>query len=285
MSAKHKTFSQEQHAHGNHCKQYYIGCTVTAEGASDECNTQRNTRSLATAQEARLCAMDWHTICNDFLVQNFGVGCPGQAHSALGALGVSHTHKKSPGGRGRIQMTSASQIKHVAELQVKLHIYKTARRGEVRARSFHAIPDKKNSACIVCEMARLWLMSERIPDYAVFSWVANTQGLNREMVNKLNSVDNSSSSGHSKSGRAVTQFALLRTQQTALSNTNTRGNQCLGTVEERLRIEILLGFSRESRRLRSITMGIVLLRTIERRWGGTIYALTWGGKYQYILST
>ena len=81
-------------------------------------------------------------------------------------------------------MTSASQIKQVAELQVIFHSDKTARPGEGRARSFHAIPDKKDSTCIVRDMARLWLMSERIPDYDVFSWAANTQGVSRDMVNK-----------------------------------------------------------------------------------------------------
>ena len=64
------------------------------------------------------------------------------------------------------------------------HSDKTARPGEGRARCFHAIPDKTDSKCIVCDMARLWLISERIPDYDVFSWAANAKEVTRPMVNK-----------------------------------------------------------------------------------------------------
>ena len=53
----------------------------------------------------------------------------------------------------------------IAELQVIFHSDKTARPGEGRARSFHAILDRTDSKCIVRDTARLWLISERIPDY------------------------------------------------------------------------------------------------------------------------
>ena len=96
---------------------------------------------------------------------------------------VFYTHKRSAGGRQKINLTSADQLEDVAELQVIFHSDKTARPGEGRARSFHAIPDKADSRCIVRDMARLWLISERIPDYDVFSWAANTKGVTRPMVN------------------------------------------------------------------------------------------------------
>ena len=97
---------------------------------------------------------------------------------------IFYTHKQSPEGRRKINLTSASQLADVAELQVIFHSDKTARPGEGRARSFHAIPDSTDSRCIVRDMARLWLISERIPDYDVFSWAANTKGVTRPMVNK-----------------------------------------------------------------------------------------------------
>ena len=42
-------------------------------------------------------------------------------------------------------------------------------------RTFHAIPDKADSRCIVRDMARLWLISERVSDFHCFSWAADTE--------------------------------------------------------------------------------------------------------------
>ena len=96
---------------------------------------------------------------------------------------VFYTHRESEGGRRKIDVTSVDQLDQIAELQVIFHSDKTARPGEGRARSFHAIPDVKNTKCIVRDMARLWLVSERVEANDVFSWDSNTKGVTRHMIN------------------------------------------------------------------------------------------------------
>jgi integrase len=94
-----------------------------------------------------------------------------------------YTADSSPGGRRRINLTSAQQLSTIAEMQVIFFSDKTAKPGESKARSFWAIKDQTDSRCIVRDMARLWLISERNTEYDVFSWNNNTAGVTREMVN------------------------------------------------------------------------------------------------------
>ena len=57
--------------------------------------------------------------------------------------------------------------------------------GQGKARSFFAVTDLSNTDCIVRDMARLWLMSERAKNYNVFSWAADTQGVTRNLVSSM----------------------------------------------------------------------------------------------------
>jgi len=57
--------------------------------------------------------------------------------------------------------------------------------GDGVVRSFFAIPDLDDDRCIVRDMAALWLQSEQIQDYAVFSWNGNEDGIKRAQVNKV----------------------------------------------------------------------------------------------------
>ena len=94
------------------------------------------------------------------------------------------TSEHSPGGRRRIRLTSTDQLPLIAELQVIFFSDRTARPGELKARSFWAIMDQSDSRCIARDMARLWLISERNNEYDVFSWNNNTAGVKRNLVNK-----------------------------------------------------------------------------------------------------
>ena len=98
---------------------------------------------------------------------------------------IFYTSKDSPQGRVPLQVNSLSDVAAAAEIQVIFYSDKTSRPGNGRARSFFAIPDLKDSRCIVRDMARMWLVSEQVPDYDVFSWAANTKGADRSMVNKI----------------------------------------------------------------------------------------------------
>lgn len=83
-----------------------------------------------------------------------------------------------------MKLTSVKQLRQIAELQVIFFSDKTAAPGESKARSFWAIDDQSDSRCIVRDMARLWLISERNNEYDVFSWNHNTTGVTRDLVNK-----------------------------------------------------------------------------------------------------
>ena len=76
-----------------------------------------------------------------------------------------YTADSSPGGRRRTKLTSAQQLSTIAEMQVIFFSDKTAKPEESKARSFWAIKDQKDSRCIARDMARLWLISERHPEY------------------------------------------------------------------------------------------------------------------------
>ena len=71
----------------------------------------------------------------------------------------------------------------IVGLHEKIQTNKTAKPGESKARRFWAIEDQTDSRCIVRDMARMWLTSERNLEYDGFSWIDNTVGVTREMVN------------------------------------------------------------------------------------------------------
>lgn len=102
---------------------------------------------------------------------------------------IFYTSKDSAKGRAPIPIHNLSDVESAAEIQVIFYSDKTSRKsaqpGQGRARSFFAIPDKADSRCIVRDMARLWLISEQVPDYDVFSWGANSKGVDRSMVNEV----------------------------------------------------------------------------------------------------
>ena len=98
---------------------------------------------------------------------------------------IFYTHKDSPQGRVPLKIKNVADVTAAAEIQVIFYSDKTSRPGNGRARSFFAISDVKDSKCIVRDMARLWLVSEQVLDYDVFSWDANSKGVDRAMVNDL----------------------------------------------------------------------------------------------------
>jgi hypothetical protein len=73
----------------------------------------------------------------------------------------------------------------VYEMEVIFFTDKTHGVGDGVVRSFFAIPDLDDDRCIVRDMAALWLQSEQIQDYAVFSWNGNEDGIKRAQVNKV----------------------------------------------------------------------------------------------------
>ena len=89
-----------------------------------------------------------------------------------------------------MEIKSIADIYRAAELQVIFYSDKTNPRGnqavgQGKARSFFAIKDLKNTDCMVRDMARLWLVSERVSSYRVFSWAADTQGVTRKLVSDM----------------------------------------------------------------------------------------------------
>jgi hypothetical protein len=52
-------------------------------------------------------------------------------------------------------------------------------------RSFFAIPDQSDRRCVVRDLARVWLMSERDIEHHVFSWANDTQGPTRAKVSAV----------------------------------------------------------------------------------------------------
>jgi hypothetical protein len=106
-------------------------------------------------------------------------------HTVIWSHIVFYTAKDSSGGRRKLIVTTASDVWLVAEMQVIFYSDKTAKPGYGRARSFFAIDNRNDTRCIVRDIARLWLISERVPDYDVFSWNANTDGVSRKLVNQV----------------------------------------------------------------------------------------------------
>lgn len=83
----------------------------------------------------------------------------------------------------RVWVNDIQDALSVTEMQVVFFNDKTAKPGESKARTFHAIPDKADSRCIVRDMARLWLISERVSEFHCFSWAADTAGVTRTLIN------------------------------------------------------------------------------------------------------
>ena len=108
-------------------------------------------------------------------------------HTIIWSHIVFYTAKGSIKGRRKIIVTCASDVWLVAEMQVIFYSDKTAKPGYGRARSFFAIENPNDTRCIVRDMhmARLWLISEKVPDYDVLSWNANTDGVSRNLVNQV----------------------------------------------------------------------------------------------------
>ena len=112
------------------------------------------------------------------------------AHTVLWKHLIFYTSNEAVGGRQPIEIKSIADVYRAAELQVIFYSDKTNPRGkhaagQGKARSFFAIKDLKNTDCIVRDMARLWLVSERVKSYKVFSWAADTQGVTRQLVSDM----------------------------------------------------------------------------------------------------
>ena len=80
---------------------------------------------------------------------------------------------------------SLGQLPVIAALEVifwtdKSHIPST---GLIR--TWHAIEDLDDENCVVRDMARLWLMSEKIPEHEVFTWDNGLKRVTRHKVNTL----------------------------------------------------------------------------------------------------
>jgi site-specific DNA-cytosine methylase len=112
------------------------------------------------------------------------------AHAVLWKHLIFYTSSEAEGGRQPLKIKSVADVYRAAELQVIFYSDKTNPRGnkavgQGKARSFFSIRDLKNTDCIVRDMARLWLISERFSSYKVFSWAADTQGVTRQLVSDM----------------------------------------------------------------------------------------------------
>ena len=84
-----------------------------------------------------------------------------------------------------IKVTCLEDVRLVYEMEVVFFTDKTHKAGGGTVRSFFAIPDLDDERCIVRDMATLWLHSEQIQEYDVFSWNNNEAGITRASVNKV----------------------------------------------------------------------------------------------------
>ena len=84
-----------------------------------------------------------------------------------------------------IILTSLDQLHLIRQLEVVFWSDKTHTAGTGVVRNWHAIEDQDDDRCLVRDMARLWLMSEQVPDYEVFTWDNETKGVTRSQVNAL----------------------------------------------------------------------------------------------------
>ena len=84
-----------------------------------------------------------------------------------------------------IHISSLSQLHLIHECELLIMSDKTHRWGNGCARSVFAMTDVDDDRCIVRDLARLWLMSEKNLDHSVFSWSNGQQGVTRLQVNKI----------------------------------------------------------------------------------------------------
>ena len=79
-------------------------------------------------------------------------------------------------------MEDWAQINDIAEVEVVFHSDKTHNFGQGTARSFFAINNTQDERCVVRDLGRLWLMSERVTSFPTFSWDNGTKGVVRHRV-------------------------------------------------------------------------------------------------------
>jgi hypothetical protein len=70
-------------------------------------------------------------------------------------------------------------------MEVIFYSSKTFGPEHAEARNFFAIENEADPRCLVRDMARLWLLSERCEEYHVFGWANDTKGVRRVFVNKM----------------------------------------------------------------------------------------------------
>ena len=84
-----------------------------------------------------------------------------------------------------LKVTCFADIALVYEMEVIFFTDKTHGVGEGVVRSFFAIPDLGDERCVVRDMAALWLRSEQVEEYDVFSWDNSEDGITRAKVNRV----------------------------------------------------------------------------------------------------
>ena len=87
--------------------------------------------------------------------------------------------------RNVLSVDSPLDLPKIFELELVFFSDKTHNFGEGTCRSFFAIPDQSDTRCIVRDLARVWLLSERNLEHHVFSWANDTQGPTRTQVAAL----------------------------------------------------------------------------------------------------
>ena len=87
--------------------------------------------------------------------------------------------------RKLLDILCEADIKQVYEMEVIFYSSKTFGPEHAEARNFFAIENEDDPRCLLRDMARLWLMSERCKEYHVFGWDNDTKGVRRTFVNKM----------------------------------------------------------------------------------------------------
>jgi site-specific DNA-cytosine methylase len=84
-----------------------------------------------------------------------------------------------------VDLKSLDQLPLLKEMEVVFWSDKTHTPGTGVVRNWHCIEDLNDKKCLVRDMARLWLMSEQIPELEVFTWDNGTKGVKRAQVCSL----------------------------------------------------------------------------------------------------
>lgn len=84
-----------------------------------------------------------------------------------------------------MDVTSLSQLHLIKEMEVVFWTDKTHSAGHGVIHNWFAIENREDDKCLVRDMARLWIMSERISELEVFTWDNGTKGVTRAQVNTL----------------------------------------------------------------------------------------------------